>query len=73
MQSTRGPWPIVLLALSVVAVSLPAADTLRIATYNLENYLETPVGTRPASAESSRASALSAVTGANDSRLRPGS
>ena len=55
MQSTRGPWPIVLLALSVVAVSLPAADTLRIATYNLENYLETPVGTRPAKSDAAKA------------------
>jgi endonuclease/exonuclease/phosphatase family metal-dependent hydrolase len=31
-----------------ICCPLPAAQTFRVATYNLENYLEEPVGTRPA-------------------------
>jgi endonuclease/exonuclease/phosphatase family metal-dependent hydrolase len=55
MPSTRGFWPLATLALSLVAVALPAAEALRIATYNLENYLEEPVGTRPGKSEAAKA------------------
>jgi endonuclease/exonuclease/phosphatase family metal-dependent hydrolase len=55
MPSTRDPWPVLILALSLVAGSLPAADLLRLATYNLENYLEAPVGTRPGKSDAAKA------------------
>jgi endonuclease/exonuclease/phosphatase family metal-dependent hydrolase len=35
--------------------SLPAAETFRVATYNLENYLEEPIGTRPAKSPEAKA------------------
>src|SRR5882672_3717684 len=34
---------------------LPAAEVFRVATYNLENYLDAPVGTRPAKSPEGRA------------------
>jgi endonuclease/exonuclease/phosphatase family metal-dependent hydrolase len=34
---------------------LHAAETFRVATYNVQNYLEAPIGTRPAKSEASRA------------------
>lgn len=36
-----------LVLLSSPASSLPAAEIVRVATYNLENYLDVPAGTRP--------------------------
>lgn len=38
-----------------VAWSLPAAETFRVATYNVQNYLAAPVGTRPAKSEAAKA------------------
>lgn len=38
-----GVWPV------------PAAETFRVATYNLQNYLEAPAGTRAAKPEAARA------------------
>jgi len=34
---------------------LHAADTFRVATYNVQNYLDVPIGTRPAKTEAARA------------------
>lgn len=36
-------------------LSVPAAETFRVATYNLQNYLDAPVGTRAAKPEAARA------------------
>jgi endonuclease/exonuclease/phosphatase family metal-dependent hydrolase len=47
-----------LLLLLVLLLSeglLPAADTFRVATYNVENYLEQPSGTRPAKSDAAKA------------------
>jgi endonuclease/exonuclease/phosphatase family metal-dependent hydrolase len=44
-----------LLALLACCPPLPAAESFRIATYNLENYLDQPIGTRPAKSADSRA------------------
>jgi endonuclease/exonuclease/phosphatase family metal-dependent hydrolase len=37
------------------AMAAPAAETFRVATYNVQNYLDAPAGTRPAKPEVSRA------------------
>ncbi len=37
------------------AMAAPAAETFRVATYNVQNYLDAPAGTRPAKHEVSRA------------------
>lgn len=37
------------------AMAAPAAETFRVATYNVQNYLDTPAGTRPAKPEVARA------------------
>ena len=44
-------WLVVLLP----PAGLSAAEVFRVATYNLENYLDAPVGTRPAKSQESRA------------------
>jgi endonuclease/exonuclease/phosphatase family metal-dependent hydrolase len=44
-----------LLALLACCPPLPAAESFRIATYNRENYLDQPIGTRPAKSADSRA------------------
>jgi endonuclease/exonuclease/phosphatase family metal-dependent hydrolase len=44
-----------LLALFGRQAPLRAADTFRVATYNLENYLSEPAGTRPAKSDAARA------------------
>jgi len=36
-------------------MAAPAAETFRVATYNVQNYLDTPAGTRPAKPEVARA------------------
>ena len=38
----------VFLVTLISSSSLPAAEIFRVATYNLENYLHEPLGTRPA-------------------------
>ena len=40
--------------LQCATLSLPAADTFRIATYNLQNYLDAPSGTRPAKSDEAK-------------------
>jgi endonuclease/exonuclease/phosphatase family metal-dependent hydrolase len=46
----------ILVALLLCAASsLPSAETFRVATYNLQNYLDAPLGTRPAKTEAARA------------------
>jgi endonuclease/exonuclease/phosphatase family metal-dependent hydrolase len=42
-------------SLTLVAATLPAADTFRIVEYNLENYLDAPAGTRPSKTEEAKA------------------
>ena len=42
-------------ALLFSATCLQAADTVRVATYNLENYLDDPAGTRPSKSPETRA------------------
>jgi endonuclease/exonuclease/phosphatase family metal-dependent hydrolase len=44
-----------LVAATGLASRLPAVETFRVATYNLENYLLQPVGTRPAKTPAGRA------------------
>jgi endonuclease/exonuclease/phosphatase family metal-dependent hydrolase len=39
----------------VSSLSVPAAETFRVATYNLENYLDAPSGTRPAKSPEGKA------------------
>ena len=45
---------IVGLGLLLVSTGLPAAETFRIATYNVENYLDQPSGSRPAKSEQAK-------------------
>ena len=45
--------PVIFLFLLCTAVA--AAETFRVATYNLQNYLHAPVGTRPAKSEEGKA------------------
>jgi endonuclease/exonuclease/phosphatase family metal-dependent hydrolase len=45
----------VALATLISSCALPAADLFRVATYNLENYLESPLGTRPAKSPEGKA------------------
>jgi endonuclease/exonuclease/phosphatase family metal-dependent hydrolase len=47
--------PGVCLVALVSSSSLPAAETVRVATYNLENYLDAPSGTRPAKSPEGKA------------------
>lgn len=44
-----------LLGLTVAALHLSAADTFRVATYNVNNYLAEAIGTRPAKTEEAKA------------------
>jgi len=41
--------------LQCAALTLPAANTFRLATYNVQNYLDAPSGTRPAKSDAARA------------------
>jgi len=50
-----------LLALPGIAPSLRAGDSFRIATYNVENYLLEPAGTRPAKSAAARAAVCDAI------------
>lgn len=51
MIGVYGVWLVAL----VSSPSLPAAEVFRVATYNLENYLHAPLGTRPAKSPEGRA------------------
>jgi endonuclease/exonuclease/phosphatase family metal-dependent hydrolase len=44
-----------ILALLCAPLLLHGAETFRVATYNVQNYLDGPVGTRPAKSEVARA------------------
>lgn len=52
---TRLTHPLIALLLLAAGSPASAADTFRVATYNLENYVLTAVGSRPAKTEESRA------------------
>jgi endonuclease/exonuclease/phosphatase family metal-dependent hydrolase len=54
MNPFRGPLPAAL-ALALMAATLPAADTVRVAAYNVESYLLQPTDSRPAKSPESRA------------------
>lgn len=56
---------VLVLAGGVWATSVPAAGILRVTTYNLENYLLKPVGTRPAKTELARAKIRASLRAAN--------
>lgn len=45
----------IVLVLLFFHATLPAADTFRIATYNVENYLDQPGGSRPAKSDAAKA------------------
>ena len=52
---------IIILALLILSLPLPAAETFRIATYNVENYLDQPSGSRPAKSEQARNKVLESI------------
>jgi len=52
---------IIALALLFLPTSLPAAETFRIATYNVENYLDQASGSRPAKSYQARAKVREAI------------
>lgn len=45
---------VIILTLLVLSLPLPAAETFRIATYNVENYLDQPSGSRPVKSEQAK-------------------
>jgi endonuclease/exonuclease/phosphatase family metal-dependent hydrolase len=51
----RVPLPRLLVALIASGAIAHAAQTFRVATYNLQNYLEAPIGTRPAKSQAAKA------------------
>jgi endonuclease/exonuclease/phosphatase family metal-dependent hydrolase len=53
------------LAVVGLAARLPAAETFRVATYNLENYLLQPLGTRPAKSPEGKAKIRESLRAAN--------
>lgn len=52
---------IIVLALLILSLPLPAAETFRIATYNVENYLDQPSGSRPAKSEQAKHKVLEGI------------
>jgi endonuclease/exonuclease/phosphatase family metal-dependent hydrolase len=58
MSAMKSPVPAASLAVCLIAwlpLSLPAAETFTLATYNVENYLDRAAGTRPAKSVEGRA------------------
>ena len=55
----------VIYLLCAVAFSLQAADTFRVATFNVNSYLDAPVGTRPAKSDASKAKVREALRALN--------
>src|SRR6266550_3583781 len=55
----RMSWLRKLICLALLGICFPApiwgAETFRVATYNLENYLDAPAGTRPAKSPEAKA------------------
>ena len=47
--------PLIFLLLAGGRLALPAADTFRVATYNVENYIDAPAGTRPLKTDGAKA------------------
>ena len=47
-----------------VAWTLPSAETFRVATYNVQNYLNAPLGTRPAKTEAAKAKICESIRAA---------
>jgi endonuclease/exonuclease/phosphatase family metal-dependent hydrolase len=56
MEKSPRWWLVAALALAALwAPALPAAETFRVATYNLDNYLDAPAGNRPLKSDAARA------------------
>jgi endonuclease/exonuclease/phosphatase family metal-dependent hydrolase len=53
------------LLLLLTALPLPAAETFRVASYNLQNYLDTASGTRPAKSAASKAKVRETIRALN--------
>jgi endonuclease/exonuclease/phosphatase family metal-dependent hydrolase len=51
LSAARQLWVLLL----CTPLALSAAETFRVATYNVQNYLESPIGTRPAKTDAARA------------------
>ena len=49
------PGGIQVLLLCCAALSALSAETFRVATYNVQNYLDAPIGTRPAKSDAAKA------------------
>src|SRR5687768_116459 len=56
MSGSRCAWLIIAGLLGIwLSPALPGAETFRVATYNLDNYLDQPLGTRPVKSADAKA------------------